>query len=133
MDEAVLEAARAVRPYLVDFVGLERAVRLDTKLAGLLAAAARGDDVESAVEAALVADEATGAFLERVRADAPLLRPPAVVSALTTRSYDSLPGQPSPVSADKFRCPHGDYVWYRMEVGLSVPQCPTHQCPLERA
>ena len=129
-DEGVLEAARAVRPHLVEFVGPNRATKLDTELAGLLADAAGGKDVESALRATLEADEATGLFLERVLGDAPRFRPSSVMSALT-RSYSGLAGEPSPVSAEKFRCPHGDYVWYRMELGVSVEVCPTHHCHLE--
>ena len=132
MSEGVLEAARSVRPYLVEFVGSERAGELDTDLAGLLESAAAGEDVEASLRATLEADEPTAVFLERVLGDAPRFRPPAVVSAVT-RSYSGLPGQLSPVPADKFRCPHGDFVWYQMEVGVAVEQCPTHHCELEPA
>lgn len=130
MDEGVLEAARAVRPYLAEFVGPSVATDVDAELAGLLAAAAGGDDVEDRLRAVLEAREATSVFLERVLEDAPNFRPPQVVSELTRR-YIDLPGEPPPVPADKFCCPHGDYVWYRPEVGVPVPHCQTHHCALE--
>ena len=53
-----------------------------------------------------------------------------MVSDLTSR-YSGLPGEPSPIQADKFRCPYGDYVWYRPEVGVPIRRCPTHHCALE--
>jgi len=130
MDEGVLEAARAVRPYLAEFMDSAVAADVDAELARLLATAAGGEDVEGRLRAVLEADEATGVFLERVLEDAPDFRPPQVVSELTSR-YSGLPGDPSPVRADKFRCPYGDYVWYRPEVGVPVRPCPTHHCALE--
>lgn len=130
MNEGILEAARAVRPYLAEYVGVAEATRLDDELARLLAGADGGEDVEAALRASLETREATRVFLERILGDAPSFRPPRVVAALT-RSYSGLPGSSSPVSADKFRCPYGDYVWYRGEVGEPAKPCPTHQCALE--
>lgn len=91
MDEGVLEAARAVRPYLAEFMDSAVAAEVDAELAGLLATAAGGEDVEGRLRAVLEADEATGVFLERVLEDAPDFRPPQVVSELTSR-YSGLPG-----------------------------------------
>ena len=132
MDEGVLEAARAVRPYLAEFVGPALAADVDAELARLLAGAAGGDDVEAGLRTVMQAHEATSVFLERVLEDAPSFRPPRVVSALTKR-YSGLPGQSSPVPADKFRCPYGDYVWFRPEVGIQAERCPSHHCALEPA
>ena len=130
MDRGVLEAARAIRPYLPKFVNPAIAADVDAELAGLLARAAGGEDVEGRLWAVLKANEATRVFLDRVLDDAPDFRPPQVVSELTSR-YCGMPGEPSPVPADKFGCPHGDYVWYRPEVGVPVEHCPTHGCALE--
>jgi hypothetical protein len=132
MNEGVLEAARAVRPYLAEFLGSAVAADVDAELAGVLASAASGDDVESRLRAVLEAHEATTVFLDRVLDDAPDFRPPGVVSELKRR-YSGFPGQSSPVPADKFRCPYGDYVWYRAEVGVPVERCPTHHCALDPA
>jgi hypothetical protein len=131
VDEGIREAARAVRPFLMEFLGREVADELDAHLAALLMNAAAEDDVDERLRTALQAHEATQVFLQRVLDDAPAFRPPSVVSE-TTRAYGGLPGDSSPVSADKFTCPYGDYVTYRMEVGAEVEQCPTHHCPLER-
>lgn len=39
----------------------------------------------------------------------------------------------SPVAADKFCCPCGDWEWYREEVGVPIPYCPVHLCQLQPA
>jgi hypothetical protein len=129
MDDGVLESARAIRPYLEDLVG-PGAHELDERIAGLLAAAARGEDVSTDLWTLLESDEATSAFLEAVLADAPVYRPPAVQPDFRRRSdrtYQPLAGDVAPVMhAGKFACPRGDYVWYRPAVGVPVPSCPTH-------
>jgi hypothetical protein len=130
MDERILEAARVIRPYLAGLVGIEAAAAVDAELAEILARAAAGEDVETALLTVLKADDATSVFLDRVLDD-PLLRPPGVVPEVT-KGYSPLPTpEPPPVPADKFHCPYGDYVWYRPEVGVPIKHCLTHQCPLE--
>lgn len=127
MDEVVLEAARAVRPYLVKLVGIKAAATVDAQLARLLADAA-GRDVEADLRGVLEAHEGTKVFVERVLED-PEHRPPDVVSAASR--YAGLSGQPLLIPRPKFQCPHGDYVYYRQEKGESIPNCPTDNCPLE--
>jgi hypothetical protein len=131
VDESVWEAARSVRPYLHELVG-DAASDVDDELAELLNEANRDEQVEYRLVAVLEAHEATRIFLERVGDDAPAYRPPHVLSELT-KQYSGPAGDPLPVRADKFACPQGDYVWYRSEVGVSVPQCRTHHCPLKPA
>lgn len=131
MDDALWEAARSVRPYLVELAGAA-APDVDAALAELLSDADGDEETEYQLRDVLESREGTRIFLQRVRKDAPAYRPPQVVSDLTMR-YAGPAGDPLPVRADKFACPHGDYVWYRPEVGLPVPQCPTHHCPLKRA
>lgn len=125
MDEGVVEAARAVRPYLEEFVGSKTAGEVDDQLSDLLARATDGDDVEYPLREILTAHESTDVFLERVLGDAPDYRPPRVIAEIT-RGYQPLPGGPGPVAAEKFVCPFGDYVWYRPEVGAALRPCPTH-------
>ncbi|GAC1312185.1 MAG: hypothetical protein NVSMB19_26500 [Vulcanimicrobiaceae bacterium] len=95
-----------------------------------LAASARsgGDDALAAtnriVELA-TSDATTRALLNQfldVRA-----RPDAV------RAYEGPPGSLTPVLADKYDCPQGDYPWYRSSVGVPIPVCPTHKVRLVRA
>jgi hypothetical protein len=124
MDEAVWEAARSVRPYLNELVGAA-APDVDAALAELLTHAEADEHSEYRMRIVLESREETRIFLERVCEDAPTYRPPQVLSELTTR-YSGMAGDSSPVRADKFACPHGDYVWYQPEVGVPVPRCPTH-------
>jgi hypothetical protein len=131
VDEGLWEAARSARPYLGETLEAEQAAKVDGQLADLLARAAAGEDVDKPLRAVLEEHPATSVFLEMVLDDAPHFRPPEVVSE-TTRGYKGLPGQPQPIPpVGKFRCPHGDYVWYRMAVGARPPNCPTHDCSLE--
>lgn len=124
-DLGLQEAARTVRPYLSDLVG-PVAGEIDAQLAGLLAAAAQGEDVGTELRALLESQEGTGAFLEAVLEDAPEYRPPQLQSSSLKTGYSGLPGDPQPVMADKYRCPKlNDYVWYRPSVGVPVPECPT--------
>ena len=129
MDEGVWEAARCVRPYLVELLGPVAAVAVDAELARLLNDRADGEDVGERLREVLDAHDATGVFLARVLDDAPAYRPPGLSGR--SKSYQGLAGDPQPVGADRFACPCGDYVWYLPEVGTRVPQCPTHRCPLE--
>ncbi|MFC9660061.1 hypothetical protein ACFVJ5_07460 [Nocardia sp. NPDC127606] len=124
MDEALWEAARSVRSYLDELVGPE-APDLDAALCELLSDPHRGEHREYQLRMIFESHEGTRVFLERVREDFPEFRPPQVLAGSTTRS-SGLPGDALPVGADKFTCPHGDYVWYRPEVGAAVPLCPTH-------
>jgi hypothetical protein len=126
-DEGVLEAARAIRPYLPDLVG-PVADQLDRRIAELLAAAAQGENVAAAVRSLLVSQEATGGFVVEVLADAPSYRPPYLQPGyLRSRGLQPLAGDVGPVlHVGKFACPHGDYVWYRPAVSIPIPPCPSH-------
>jgi hypothetical protein len=123
MDEALLEAARAIRWYLGDLMG-DEAPRFDAEIAALLAAAYTGADITASLRSLLDSHEATGEWVSEVLAD-PLHRPPDYQPA-DTRGFDSLAGLIGPVSAGKYACPQGDFVWYRPAVGVPVPPCGTH-------
>lgn len=130
MIEGVREAACAVRPYLTDFMNRKAAAELDAELAQLLNSTG---DVAERLRAVLDAHDDTRFFLERVLDDAPRFRPPQVIPP-KMRGYGGLPGQGGPVDSEKFRCPNGDYTWYRPEVGVDVGSCPTHpECRLQPA
>jgi hypothetical protein len=133
VDKGLWEAACSVRPFLIEMLTAAGAANVDAELARLLERAAAGEDVDGPLRAVLDEHPATSVFLEMVLDDAPDFRPPQVVSA-PTRGYAPLPGQsPQPIPpVGKFRCPHGDYVWYRIAVGAHPPNCPTHKCSLEQ-
>jgi hypothetical protein len=131
MSSGVREAARSVRPYLPSLLGPSAAAEVDAQLAILLAA--EDTNAEQKLRSVLEQRDATNEFLERVLDDAPDFRPPQAFSAATRGGFANLPGHQGPgPAADKFCCPHGDYVWYRLEVGVDVAHCPTHpECRLE--
>jgi hypothetical protein len=123
MEEALLEAARAIRPYLDELVGGE-AKRFDEEIAALLDAASTGEDVTGSLRSLLGSHEATDDWVAEVVED-PLHRPPDY-QPVGTRGFDLLPGLVGPVAAGKYACPHGDFIWYRPSVGVRVPPCPSH-------
>lgn len=128
-DEGVLEAARAIRPYLRDLLGPEEAAAADRELARILADGL--SDPETAIQAEAVMDrhEDTAWFLRRVVGDSPAYRPPWQQPAIT-RGITSPAGDPGFINADRYTCPYGDYVWYRPAVGTPTPNCPDHRVAL---
>lgn len=133
MDETgILEAARAVRPYLSELVG-PGAGELDGRIAALLNEGASGTAVPDALRQLLDADAATRIFLEDVLGDAPDYRPPAVQFDIRRTGYQKPPGAMNPVlHLGKYVCPGGDWVWYRLSATAAVPPCPTHGPGLKR-
>ena len=132
MDDPVLEAAREIRPFLTDLVGSEAAGPLDDQLAELLEAAQAGQDTVAGLRALLRSDQATSAFLDDVLDDAPEYRPTRWQRRAPTRGiFETLPGDVLPMHAGKYGCPTGrDYTWYRPDVGVPIPDCPTHHVVL---
>lgn len=132
MDDPVLEAAREIRPFLTDLVGPEAAGPLDNQLAELLEAAQAGQDTVAGLRALLRSDHATSAFLDDVLDDAPEYRPTRWQRRAPTRGiFETLPGDVLPMHAGKYGCPTGrDYTWYRPDVGVPIPDCPTHHVVL---
>jgi plasmid stabilization system protein ParE len=135
-EEGVWEAARTIRPHLHDLIGPTRAAELDRALADQLNAIGDHPAATATLRALLTGDEDTAWFLAEVVADAPRFRPPYQQPLYVRRDPD---GRPNPagtvdvVTAARFSCPHGDYTWYRPEVGSPVPVCPTHNTTLDRA
>ena len=130
MDEDIVNVARTIRPYLSALVG-EEADAYDREIAGLLARAQEGHDVSDQLLAVLTQSRTTHAWAARVLEDDRHL--PPEISQELERGFQPLPGHGEKVDAEQFECPHGDYVWYRISVGVPVPACPTHTCPLMAA
>ena len=135
MDEELLEAARAIRPYLADLAG-EKAPFYDAEIARLLAATAAGADVGDELPALLRRSAAISAWVRATLAD-DLLRPPDIqpgggATSKGKLGYAPLPGTASPVAAQKYCCPDRDkdFIWWRRSAGIPVPVCPTHRIPL---
>lgn len=130
--DGVLEAARAVRPYLSALAG-PAAGDLDRQISEGLATAACGQDATDLLRSIMGGHPATAAFLEEVLADAPLYRPPDLQPSFL-RSAQPPPGDVGLIlHAGKYVCPDGDYVWYRPAVSVSVPPCPSHGSVLNAA
>jgi hypothetical protein len=118
--EAVLEVARAIRPYLRELVADPDAA--DRELA---AALADTDAVRARAElhSRPKTRRWTADFLQH--GAPPDLVPP------TVRSGAAPPGHGEVVRAPRFRCPEGnDYVWYRRTASSPIPLCPTHNVRL---
>jgi hypothetical protein len=137
--DAIFEAARAIRPYLAEMLG-PKAGQVDGELARLLAScspAGQDDALREQLEALLNRHEETNAFLEAVVDDAPNYRPPQVVpgNLRGVAAGSVLPGRAAPAPVDRYRCPSesADYVWYRSDVGVPIPLCPTHKVALIRS
>jgi hypothetical protein len=121
-DEAIKEAARAVRPYLESLLGQDRAGQLDLELARLLGATGNIEELLGKLQA----DFRTRQWwLDFVRCSG--VPPEVAQGAGSVRS--GLPGLGLPV-LDRYACPAGDYVWYRRSPAIRVPNCPTHRVQL---
>lgn len=132
-NDGVLEAARAIRPYLKDLVDDPAAAGiLDRRIAEQLTGPADRAAAATRLRALLEGQEDTAWFLSRVLSDKPHYRPPYYQPAYQ-RSIVSPAGDVSQVEADRYTCPRGDYVWYRPEIGTPVPDCPDHHIPLARS
>ncbi|OHV29151.1 MULTISPECIES: hypothetical protein [Pseudofrankia] len=134
-DDGVAEAARAIRPYLDELIGPRAAAGLDRQLADTLLGPADPAERTRRLRDLLDTNPTTSRFLMEVLTDPPHFRPPYQQPHYHHRTAGSGSplGDPSPATADRYTCPHGDYVWYRPDVGTPVPTCKTHQTQLTRS
>jgi hypothetical protein len=123
MDEDLLEVARVIRSYLPGLVGSE-ARSYDQRIAGLLAAARSGQNVDEELAAVLQQSSVIHAWAAQVLQDE-RHRPPDLQPAFEL-GFEPLPGAASPVQAAKYCCPKHDFVWWRRSTGQAVPSCLTH-------
>lgn len=112
--EDVLECARSIRPFLPELLGAE-ATRIDQQLADLLAQLQAGEAVDIQILELLKSNPDTFQWIREF-----------LGTKSVSRGYERLPGGSGAVSAQKYICPQGDYIWYRRSAGISVPVCPTH-------
>ncbi len=116
--------ARAIRPYLSRLVGNDWQA-IDGQIGRLLERAESGDEVDAELTELIDATPATQAWADKfLNRSAPKRR--------VQRSFQPLPGDATPIMAQRFVCPEGDYVWYRPSVGTPIPRCPTHNLLLVR-
>lgn len=135
-NEGVLEAARAIRPYLGRLLeSPDAAPELDRQLAEELGNVSNPSASAQRLRILLEQHEDTAWFLGRVLADAPGYRPPYYQPGYRTRSGVASPlGDVMPVAASRYNCPTcRNYVWYRPDVGTPIPRCPTDDVLLTQA
>lgn len=121
--EVVLDAARAIRPYLTELRPLD-AGAVDATLASMLA-----EENAVAILDLLRGESATWQwFLDFAKTGLP----PDIAATLERGGYEPAPGHGEPVDLPRFDCPLGDYTWYRRAIGQQPPNCPTHGVQLER-
>ena len=119
--ENVFEAARTIRPLLDELLGADAAAA-DVELANFLARATGGEKVDNLVLDFLRKDERTRAWTKEFL---------EIDESGQLRSYFPLTGRGAVSGALKYRCPENDYVWYRRDMGVQIPRCPTHDLALE--
>lgn len=110
----ILEGARLIRAYLPELLG-DQAQVVDHDIAILLAQAQQGETVDEPLLALLKHHEATYLWIGEHLSTQPI-----------SKGFERLPGHGSTITARKFMCPYGDYVWYQRSTGQVIPQCPTH-------
>jgi len=113
----VLECARAIRAFLPDLLPADRAQQIDAQLANLLAQAKTGP---------IVIADFLQVFMSQptVQTWAGEFLSPQIISK--GPGDTQLPGRMGFVSAPRYVCPEGDYVFYRRSVGTPLRPCPTH-------
>jgi hypothetical protein len=133
--EATLAAGRAIQARLAGMLGPTAAADTAGRLETILAADSEPAMRAAAVRALLGEHDDTARFLRRYLDD-PTFRT-LMTSDGGRRSErsggtDLLAGDPGPIDADRYRCPHGDYEWELYQAGESIPDCPVHHVPLVR-
>ncbi len=116
----LLKAATSIRQFLPELLG-EKASEVDEQLANLLVRCQDGEPLENQITSLLASHETTRQWMRD------FLAPDA--ARTRNRGYSSLPGIAS-VSAPKYVCPEGDYIWYCLDSNGPIPLCPTHHIPL---
>ena len=125
--EEIVEAARSIRPYLAKLLNSEEAQIIDHQLSELLAQAQQyKKNVSQQILKLLSSQETTREWIKKFLKDK---LPPEIEKAF----QPTLSPNPSPISGlVKYACPKGDYVWYQRQTGEPIPNCPTHDVPLEQ-
>lgn len=117
--EDVLEGARSIRPYLPELLGADFE-QVDQQLADLLEQAKAGQQVDRQLLEILKSRPKTRNWTAEF-----------LSSEQVSKGYQCPPGRAGAVSAPKYICPEGDYIWYQRSAGTSAPACPTHKCDLK--
>lgn len=117
---SILETALAIRPHLSQLLDAEAGEQMRQQLDQLLQQSQAGESVENSIWDLLTDTRATRTWVTQFQQP-------------NQKSFNSLPGQPSEISAPIFKCPQCDKTWRRDRIGRPTPLCPTHNVPLEPA
>ena len=124
----IVNAAQAIRPYLLELLDAPQAQRIEKKLENFLCGAALESDSYTQLNTILLEHEATREWLrlyleEDYTAD---------IILDTLRIYYPLRGVMRPMKSPRYICPvefcHQD--WYRQDLDDAIPKCPVHDLQL---
>lgn len=120
--EEIVAGVQALLPRLPDLLGGE-AEDMRHELHTLLVQLQAGQKTEAQVLAVLDRQASTRQwFAEYIQSQ------PDEPERL--RPQDKLPDLPVASTIPLFRCPQGDYEWFRPVLGIPIPLCPFHHVPL---
>jgi hypothetical protein len=126
----VLQAARAIRPYLSQLLPHTDAEVADKRLELILQTStddeARSQEILSLLSAAEPTQEWMRLYLEEQK--------PADEILKIMRTYHPLPGKSGAIASPRYRCPVASchQTWYRREASAEIPDCPIHGVKLVR-
>jgi len=131
MDPDIQDVARSIRPYLPRLLG-DQSADYDQRLVALLVRSAQGADTDDALLDLLASNPVTHTWAADMLEDERHLPPDVrqvVERGVPDAGFSPLanPYGGDPVDAEKFVCPRdGNYVWWRVSVGIQVPTCRDH-------
>jgi len=124
----VLETAALIRGYLPELVPADEAKTIEQIVSHLLnSAEVDRSEIAGQLIQVLGSRARTRTWMRRVLDDE-ALRPPEVQD-VEERGVDPI-GTALPVRARRFKCPHGDFSWFRRTAAHTPPNCPDHNCAL---
>ena len=120
--DAVLDAARTIRPLLPRLLDADDVAWVDEELSNLLGQAEAGEEVDTAVQRLLAKRSPTREWIRFYLGPGPATDPEPV------RSYAGPPGWISALPAQQYACPtEACFVrWRCRAAGQQAPTCPTH-------
>ena len=128
LSEDIIQAARAIRPYLVHLLSDQtRADKVGEWLDTLLAQAQSGVNIDNLILDAIAQNPEIREWMNKA------LKP---VDESALKGDPRLPGKPGPVPAtQKFICQENGctFTWTRRYATQPVPPCPQHNRPLDPA
>ncbi len=123
----IIEGVQAMRPHLETLLG-EQAASVESELASLLDQPQQPDqqaETEKRLLFVISHYDPTREWLFNYFKEKQQLEEDSQV-----KSYQPLPGQPTPVPVATYCCPQCNYKWSQFFVGAPIPQCPTDHVSL---